>query len=178
MRKRTLSAGLVIAGVAAAVPAAGLAVTTQTTTPRIEILGGASFVPNRYIQDKMRFGKDVYALRAGSTIQIRSKTPQEPHTVSVVRKSDFPKTVKGLEACYKGGVCGKLEKAHGAPENGEGPPKFPLVNKGKTGLDTEGDSIVVAPGKGGSVKLSAAPGQTLYLLCAIHPWMQAKITVK
>lgn len=146
------------------------------------MLGGASFVTNRYIQDKMRFDKDVYAVKSGTTIQIASKTPEEPHTVSVVSKSDLPKSVRDFGKCFGGGICKQLEKDHGAPENREGPPKKPLVNKGAAGLDARGDSLAIAPGSGpgskGSVKLSASKGKTLYLLCVIHPWMQAKITVK
>ncbi|MDQ3849973.1 MAG: hypothetical protein M3296_05090 [Actinomycetota bacterium] len=180
MTKRTLSVAVVTVAVVGAVPAVGSAVTTTTTKPRIDILGGSSFVPNRYLQEKTRFNKDVYALRSGATIQIRNKTPQEPHTVSVVSKSDLPKTVKGFDTCFEKGICGRLGRAHGFPE-GEGPPTTPLVNSGAAGFDTKGDSIAIAPrGRGAtpSVKLSAKKGKTLYFMCIIHPWMQARISVK
>lgn len=176
MRKGTIGVALVTVAAVAAAPA--VAAVTTTTKPRIETLGGASFVKNRYIQDKMRFNKDVYQLKSGTKIQLASKTAEEPHTVSVVNKSDLPKSIRDFGKCFGGGICADLEKAHGAPKDGEGPPKFPVVNKGPGGLDRRGDSIVLAPGGKGSITLSAKKGSTLYLLCVIHPWMQAKITVK
>jgi len=177
MTKRTLGVALTTVAVVAAVPAVGAAVTTKTTTPKIQILGGTSFVANRYIKDKMRFNRDVYQLKSGAKIQITSKTPDEPHTVSVVNKSDIPKTAGGLGKCFEGGICGELFGAHGVPE-GDGPPTTPLVNKGAAGFDTKGDSIVIGPGQKTSVELTAKKGRNLYLLCAIHPWMQARISVK
>ncbi len=177
MKRRTLGVAAIAVATLTAAPAVSSAVTTSTSKPKIDILGGASFKANRYIQDRMRFNKDVYRLKSGTTIQIRSKTPGEPHTVSVVRRADYPKTVKGFETCFMKGPCGKLGEAHGFPE-GDGPPTTPLVNTGKAGFDRTGDSIVIAPNGKGSVKLTAAKGQTLQLLCIIHPWMQAKIVVK
>ncbi len=177
MTRRTLGVALATVAVLAAAPAVNAAVTT-TTKPKIDILGGASMVPNRFIQDKLRFDKDDYQIKSGTTIRIASKSPEEPHTLSVVRKSDFPKTVREFGKCFGGGACATVSKAHGFPEDGEGPPKEALVNKGAAGFDVNGDSIALGPGKGGSVKLSARAGKTLYLLCVIHPWMQAKITVK
>lgn len=177
MTKRTLGVALSTVAVLAAVPAVGIAVTTTTTKPTIQILGGASFEANRYIQDKLRFGKDVYQLKSGVKIKIDNKKSEEPHTISVVGKSDFPKTVAGFDKCFEGGICGKLGQAHGFPD-GEGPPTTPLVNVGQAGFNTKGDSIVVGPKDNGSIALSAKKGRSLYLLCVIHPWMQAKITVK
>lgn len=177
MNVRTLGVAVVATATMAATPAVSSAVTTSTSKPSIDILGGASFKANRYIRDEMRFSKDVYRLKSGTTIQIRSKTPDEPHTVSVVRRADFPKTVKGFETCFTEGACGKLGQAHGFPE-GDGPPTTPLVNAGKTGFDQRSDSIVIGPGDKGSVKLTATKGKTLHLLCIIHPWMQARIVVR
>ncbi len=180
-RGRTIAAVLVTAAAVAAVPAFGAAgPATRSAQPRINMLGGASFVPNRYIQDKLRFEKDVYSLKSGATIQLRSRTPGEPHTVSVVSRTDFPKTIAGFDKCFEGGICGQLAQAHGFPE-GDGPATTPLVNKGADGFDVRGDSIVIAPPRPGardSVKLTAKKGKTLYLLCVIHPWMQAKIVTR
>lgn len=179
MTKRTLGVALATVAVVAAVPAAGSAVTTKTTTPRIEILGGATIVVNRYVKDLARYNKDVYQVKSGATIQIRSKTPDEPHTVSVVGKSDLVKSLAGFDKCYEGGVCGSIYGSHGYPEGGDGPPgppATPLVNKGASGFNTKGDSVAL--GDKASFKLTATKGRTLYLMCVIHPQMQAKISVK
>lgn len=179
MRRRTLGLGVLAVAIVSAAPV-GAAVSTTTTLPKIDILGGSSFVKNRYIQEKTRFAKDVYALKSGSQIKIVSKTPGEGHTVSVVGLTDLPKTTKDFDKCYERGICGKLAGAHGFPE-GEGPPTTPLVNQGAPGFDKKGDSLAIgpaAPDNKGSVKLTAKKGTTLYLICIIHPWMQAKITVK
>ena len=180
MRKIMLGAALVSVAAVAAVPAFGAAVAKTSTKPTINILGGTSFVPNRYIQDQQRFAKDVYVLKSGAQIKISDKGTGEPHTVSVVNKSDLPKTMPAFGKCFAGGVCGQLTQAHGFPD-GEGPATTPLLNKGATGLDAKGDSIVTAPegpGRNATIKLSAKKGKSLYLLCVIHPWMQAKISVK
>jgi len=184
MSKRTLGTAAIVVAVASAVPAIGSAAgtsTTRTTSPKIDILGGDSFVPNRYVQDRLRFAKDVYVLKSGTQITITSKTPGPPHTLSVVRKSDFPKTARGLHSCFApGSICDKLFGAHGFPE-GEGPPATPLVNVGAKGFDKAGDSIVIgpeAPNNKATVKLTAKKGTALFFMCVLHPQMQAKIVVK
>lgn len=178
MTKRIGCVVLVTVAAAVAVPAVSSAVTTQTTKSTMKLLSGQSFVPNRFLKSRDRFEKDVYNLRSGTTIKITTDGP--PHLVSVVKKSDQPKTLKPLEICQfgGGGICSDIFAAHGFPP-GEGDPTTPLVNKGAAGFDTVGDSIYIPPGRGkGTVKLTAAKGKRLYLLCAIHPWMQAKIQTK
>lgn len=183
MRKRTLGIAALAVSTAAIVPSMGTASSTTatktTSTPRINALGGASFVANRYIQDKMRFDNDVYRLRSGSTIQIRTKAPGEPHTVSLVSPTNVPRTMGAIGKCFEGGICGRLGQAHEVPE-GEGPPGKPVVDVGKPGFDRAGDSVVFGPrtADGASVKLTASAGKTLSFICAIHPWMQAKIVVR
>lgn len=143
----------------------------------MKLLSGEAFVPNRFLKSRDRFEKDVYDLKSGTTIKITTDGP--PHVVSVVKKSDQPKTLKALGMCQSGeGICGDIFAAHGFPP-GEGDPTTPLVNKGAAGFDAVGDSIYIPPGNGkGTVKLTATKGARLYLLCAIHPWMQAKIQTK
>lgn len=183
MRRRTLAFAAVAVAAAATTPSMGSASSTTatktTSTPRINVLGGASFVANRYIQDKMRFDNDVYRLRSGSTIRIRTRAPGEPHTVSLVSAANVPKTMRAIERCFEGGICGRLGQAHEVPE-GEGPPGKPLVDVGRPGFDRAGDSVVFGPRStdGASVRLTASRGKTLNLICAIHPWMQAKIVVR
>jgi hypothetical protein len=180
MNGRTLAAGLAAAtALLAATPAVAAAAsgTKITTKPSIKMLSGFSFVPNRYTQDKTRFDKDVYSLKSGVTIQIINTSDDEPHTLSIVSRSQVPKTPRALGGCFEGGVCGVLAQAHGFPE-GDGPPAVPVVNKGADGLDTPGDSAVFNPKQRRSLKLTAKKGTTLNFICIIHPWMQAKITVR
>jgi plastocyanin len=57
--------------------------------------------------------------------------------------------------------------------------KTTVANRGKPGLNTIGDALVLEH-KGSKVSaiVSAKPGTTLYYFCAIHFWMQGKIIVK
>jgi hypothetical protein len=78
------------------------------------------------------------------------------------------------------------------PNNQEAPPAVPIVDNGAPlaagatlsvdtmGDDkTAGDSAFIAPGqKSFSFKVTAKKGSKLFFFCAIHPWMQGKITVK
>jgi plastocyanin len=178
MRNRKLAGVALATTIAiAAVPAVGSAAQTKTTKARIDILDGSSFVANRYFKDRMRFNKDVYEVKSGTTIRFVSKTPDEPHTISIVKKSDLPKTVAAAGKCFSTGICAALAAAHGFPE-GDGPPTTPVVNEGAAGYDVPGDSTVVDPGGKGNFKVTAKKGKTLYFMCIIHPQMQAQIKVK
>jgi hypothetical protein len=51
-----------------------------------------------------------------------------------------------------------------------------VPNAGKPGLNEPGDSPGLFPSKTGkyapmSIKVTAAPGTTLYFMCAVHPWV-------
>ncbi|MDQ3678664.1 MAG: hypothetical protein M3401_18005 [Actinomycetota bacterium] len=176
MRKRTLGVALTSMAVAgAAIPTVADSASAPSK-PKIKVLGGTSFVPNRYVKDKMRFNKDVYPVKSGSTVTLTDES-EDIHTLSIVRRSDLPKTVSGFDKCFESGICGQLFGAHGFPE-GEGPPTTPLVNKGKAGLNTRGDSVVLAPSDKATFKVTAAKGRSLLFMCIIHPWMQAKFSVK
>lgn len=140
-------------------------------------------VPNRYIQDGMRFDKDVYRVKSGGKLKTVLTHPQEgPHTVSLVRKRDLPKTANEAFNCK---VCEALGKAHGADPNSDAPPEFPFVENGKgqktpSDFDRPGDSGVTGPRKGNSftVDVTAKAGTTRYILCLLHPWMQARLKVE
>ena len=82
-------------------------------------------------------------------------------------------------------VCNELAKAHGADPNSDKPPKFEFLENGegqKTPPTSTSPATPASPGegkKGDSFELTvtAAPGTTLYFMCIIHPWMQAKLDV-
>jgi hypothetical protein len=132
--------------------------------------------PNRFFKEGCRWAKDIYAVRSGGKLTIRDKSG-EPHTLSVVKKSDLPRNIRQVGKCFEGGVCGQLAGAHGFPE-GEGPPANPVVNVGAAGLDAPGDSVVVGPKQTVKVDVSAKKGTKLFFMCILHPQMQARLNVK
>jgi hypothetical protein len=145
---------------------------TQTT------IGGIKFEPNGAISDTQRFKKDVVSIRKGGTLTLVDKTRQ-PHSFSLVKKSQVPKRAAAVDACFAKGPCGKLAVEHGAvnPETGEEQePTTPLVNAGRAGFNQPGDSVLIPPG--GRVKVKITSAQPLYYICAIHPWMLGAVNGK
>jgi len=127
--------------------------------------------------DTMHFKKDVLRIKKGGSITLVDKT-KAPHSFSIVKKRQVPASARGVDACFSKGACGKLAVEHGAinPDTGEEQdPTTPLVNAGKAGFNQPGDSVLIPPG--GKAKVKVTGGQTLYFICAIHPWMQGKIDV-
>ena len=121
MTNRKLVAGaaalaLVTAGGVAAVSASGDANAAATDTAVVKQKWSLEMKPNRYVQDNMRFNKDVYRVNEGGTLKVVNTQPEEgPHTVSLVKKKDLPKTVD--EAFNNCKVCNKFFEAHGADPN-------------------------------------------------------------
>jgi len=131
---------------------------------------------NRYFKEGCRYAKDSYKFRSGTTVTIDNRT-DEPHTFSLVKKSQAPRTLKQAEKCFGAGACSSLAQAHGFPE-GEGPPANPVVNVGGTGFDSPGDSVFFDPKSKTNIQVTAKKGKTLYFMCIIHPQMQASIKVR
>ena len=85
-------------------------------------------VPNRYIQDGLRWDKDVYKVASGGTIHVVNMAADEgPHTFTVVVKKDEPRNGLQVVSCK---ICLTLAKAHGANPNSNAPPKFPFLENG------------------------------------------------
>ena len=183
MKRRRIAAGAVALGVAACVTGVAFAATAPSKVT-IKESQTIKFKANRYIQDGLRWDKDVYTIKSGGTLHIvNNKASEGPHTFSVVKKSDLPRTAAQANKCK---ICEKLGAAHGADPNSNGPPKFQYLENG-TGQDTPpnvdrpGDSGVTGSGKPGEsidLKVTAKPGTTLYFMCLIHPWMQGKVVVR
>jgi plastocyanin len=168
-----VAAVALILAAAVAVPAFAGSLPSQVTQ---KIINRTKFVPNRYIQEGLRFKLDRINIRKGGTVTLVD-TSKEEHTFSLVKKSQVPGTIRQLEACFSPqGVCGKIGVRHGAinPDTGEEQePTTPLVDVGKAGFNQPGDSVIVPGGKRVKVKVTSA--QALYYICAIHPWMQGAI---
>ena len=143
--------------------------------------------------DMARDGKELFfegakTVQAGATLKIKNLTnPKQvgPHTFSLVRKQERPKTRNQIKACAKKlkGICGAIVKWHDVNvqtgEIGENP-----VEVGKNGWNLEGNlkrkgDSWVAERKNESFKreVTAKPGTTLHFICAVHPEMQGKIKV-
>jgi hypothetical protein len=137
--------------------------------------------PNRYVQDGLRWNKDVYTVRRGGILHLKFNVQTEgPHTFTVVRKRDLPTTPKAVLNCK---ICNKLAAAHGADPNSDQPPKFVYLENGvgqntPPKVDRPGDSAGIGFGPAPiNLKVTAKRGTTLHFLCLIHPWMQAEVKV-
>jgi len=138
-------------------------------------------------------GKDLFfegpeTVAAGSVLKIKNTTdPAEvgPHTFTLAKEKVLPTDPKDIKACEKKlkGICGAVVKWHHVDlqtgEIGVNP-----VEAGGKGWDKEGSLKV----KGDSwasdkdrqtfkQKVTAEPGTVLHYFCAVHPFMQGKITV-
>ena len=176
------AAGYAVLAVVAGVAIAGHGAASSATTikavsipPQIKI--------NRFVQDTLRWNKDVYKVPSGGSLHIVNVAADEgPHTFTVVAQKDLPKTAPQLFNCQ---ICNKLAKAHGADPHSNAPPKFPFLENGvgqatAPSVDKPGDSGVTGKGKKGEsidLKVTAPAGTKLYFMCLIHPWMQAEVDV-
>lgn len=172
-------------GLCLAVGVSGVAVAANTSAvPKsitIKQKGGAKMVPNRYVQDMLRWDKDVYKVKSGGTVTVVNTVPEGPHTFTVVNRKDLPKTLN----CK---ICNTLAAAHGADPNSDAPPKYMYLENGSGRdpdvpplLDRPGDSGVTGSGQKGekiTFTVGAKKGTQLYFMCLIHPWMQAKLQVQ
>ncbi len=184
MIQRKLLAGMTTVGLVAG--GSAVAAAAPSTAPNHTTINAVTSLKvkiNRYIQDGTRWQDDVYTVRSGGTITIVNRAASDgPHTFSVVRRNDLPRTGGQINNCK---ICLTLAKEHGANPHVQAPPKFLFVENG-TGsttppnVDRPGDSAFVAPTPNAKVKLkvTAKPGTTLYFMCIIHPWMQAKLIVR
>jgi plastocyanin len=182
MKNRRLVAG--VAGLCLVVGVSGVAVAAAPSSTTVKETQTLKLVPNRYIQDGLRFNKDVYKVKSGGKVNfVFSVTSEGPHTLTIVNKKDLPKTAKAAFNCK---ICNKLGQAHGADPNSDAPPKFQFLENGVgengtvPNLDRPGDSGVFMTNKKGekiSFKVTAKKGKDLYFMCLIHPWMQGEIEV-
>jgi plastocyanin len=181
---------LAVAAIAAVgLPALALAPAAGAAVPKnqIRIVGGVVVKPGKFVKDNQRFKKRDTTVKSGATVKLvnRAKT-EEPHTITFVEKRFLPEE-------FESGLEEQLLAAHQVdPNNEEAPPGVLVVDNGAAvpdggtlNVDTMfsktvmGDSAFIAPGqKSFSFKVTADAGSRLFYFCAIHPWMQGKITVK
>jgi plastocyanin len=144
---------------------------------------GIIFKPNQLIAAVFRFTPERTTVTTGQRIRFvdADQDNNEPHTVTIVDQADLLTSFAEGDACFaETAPCGQALAAHD-PDGDQQPPFNLVVNKGRPGLDRPGDSLLFGGGLDNqsiSARVTAAPGTTLYYLCALHPWMQGRITVR
>jgi len=185
MKSRMIVLGvllLALAAVATTTAVAGNGKRSSVTTVKA-VTSLPKVVINKYIQDNVRWDKNVYTVPSGGTIHVVNMAADEgPHTFTIVAKKDAPKTGLQVVNCR---ICNLLGKAHGADPNSDAPPKFQYLENGvgqatPPTVDRPGDSGVTGKGKKGefiNLTVGAPAGTKLWMICLIHPWMQAEVDV-
>ena len=143
----------------------------RTVTAR----GSDSFVPNVKVMATFRFSPGHITIGSGENLTFTNGTT-DPHTLSIVSKSDLPTDINGVFNCgAPGTVCDEIfSQVPGGP-----PSSSQFFNvAGGPGIDSRLDTMFVLPGDSASAPVSAPSGTTLYFMCAIHAWMQGQIDVK
>jgi plastocyanin len=175
----TATLGMAAGGVASAGAAA--------KKNEIQIVGGVTVKPGKFVKDDQRFKPLNAVVKSGATVTLRNKAKSpDPHTISFIEKRFLPKQ-------FETPAMGPLMAAHQVDEsNPDAPPGALVIDNGTPlaegatlevdtmGTDKQaGDSAFIAPGqKTFSFKVTAKKGAKLSYFCAVHPWMQGKITVK
>jgi hypothetical protein len=176
---RALALAVPVAAIISVVLAPGLAgaavtPTGVTDTIHIEIVKGAL----KFVAPK--------TVTQGDELEIVNETnPKQvgPHTFSLVTKGSQPKTQSARKNCFTPKhICLSIAKWHGFNKDEEvtinpaeaGPEGWSTMGS----LSKKGDSWFTGEKAGASFsqQVTAAP-QTIYFMCAIHPWMQGKVTV-
>src|SRR5436190_14643639 len=96
MKKRKLVAGATGLCLVLGVSGVAVAANTAAVPKSITIKQKQTFkvVPNRYIQDGLRWDKDVYKVKSGGTITVvNTQADEGPHTMSIAKKKDLPKSL-------------------------------------------------------------------------------------
>ena len=172
-RRKLLAAGL---GATAAVSIAVGGAFAATSAPKVDhlvIRSGTHVKPGYWIRDDLRYTPFASSVRSGGTISIKGASgafSEGPHTFSLVRKSQLPTS---LAEAFNCDACNQALDAH----FGTGGPPVTRVNVGQPGLDQPSDSLLLLDGERIGAAISAPSGTNLYYLCAIHPWMQGKLSV-
>jgi hypothetical protein len=157
---------------------AGPAMGAVPEDAKMKIVGGLTLVPGHHVKDDQRFKKRKNKkVQSGGSLTITNKAgTEDPHTFSIVNKSDRPDAPSEVFNCD---ACNAFFAAHDA--DGDGNPEQPTVNAGLEGFNEPGDSQLIGPPNTPdgvvTIPITAAPGTKLWFLCAVHPWMQGNLKV-
>jgi plastocyanin len=179
LRKHLVLAVAAVASLLAAfAPAAANAETPAT--------GNTAVVHIEEVKGALKFVAPATVTQGDQLEVVNETDPHKvgPHTFSLVTKGSIPKTPSARKSCFTPKhICLSISIWHGFNPKTEkisinpaeaGPPGW--STPGST--TKKGDSWFTGEKKGSSFsqQVTAAP-QTLYFMCAIHPWMHGQITV-
>ena len=150
-------------------------VESGTGAKTVRIVTNFAFIPGGTLVENFFYDPStVSAMRGQRVFWTNNNEYGVPHTVTIVRAADVPKTLDQAIACFNpGGVCDAALTAHFP--NGQLQPR---VNVGRPWFDQPGDSLWYNPGDRRGANITAPSGTTLNYICALHPWMQGKIIVQ
>lgn len=136
--------------------------------------------PNKLLINNLQWTPGTITMHSGQSFKLiyGSDKSGEPHVLAIASKKDLPKS-PNLSPHNKV-VQLIAPKLLINPANPAAGFKAYKANRGRDGLNVEGDALVILPGgphKTATWFVSAKPGVTLYYFCAVHPWMQGKIKV-
>jgi plastocyanin len=168
------AAAIISALIAPGLAGAAVTPTGVTDTIHIEIVKGAL----KFVAPK--------TVTQGDELEIVNETnPKQvgPHTFSLVTKGSLPKTGPARKNCFTPKhICLSVAKWQGFNAKEEvtinpseaGPAGWSTMGS----LTRKGDSWFTGLKKGSTFTqpVTASTG-TLYFMCAVHPWMQGKVTV-
>jgi plastocyanin len=171
-RKTHHRAGLAL--VTAAV-LAGMGAAAADAAKTVRTVGGPEFQPNQYIRDTLRFAPGAITVRPNERVTwVDADRAPEPHTVTVVSRRNLPDRIEELFECR---ACALANQHLEDPNDPNSDVARVRVDVGRAGMNTEGDSLFLAPGGRISGRITAGVGSTVRYFCAIHPWMQGSIRV-
>ena len=183
MHRRRKLLVLPVTALAVAGVAVGSAMAAGSGAPKVDhikAVGGAQVKPGFFIKDLLRYTPYKSSVKSGGTISVtgtKSGFGEGPHSFSLVKKSQLPKTAAQVNNCK---VCGKIAQEHGIDPNNPNSQPTVLSVDGGDGFNKPGDSAVIDGQQIKSLKLhvTAKKGTTLYFMCGFHPWMQGSVKVK
>ena len=128
---------------------------------------------NRNIRLTFRFAPSHVEVERGDRVTfVNAARLQEPHTITIARKSELPTSIEEVLSCGAPGTACAPASDHDRHNL-----KLEDDDDGERGLDGVGDSLFQRTNRSISRRVTASSGTRLHYVCAIHPWMQGHIKV-
>jgi plastocyanin len=163
----------------ATIPAGAASGGEELTT--IRAVGRFNVEINEALNIAFRFAPQAVTVASGDEIRFSNRTFDEPHTLTIAKKSELPTNVRQVFNCGGPGTACEPARGH-VDENFNPIPGKEVLNAGPAGLNQKGDSLFVHPrgerGQRITAVVSAPNGTNLPYVCAVHPWMQGVIRVR
>jgi hypothetical protein len=173
---RAIALAAPLAAIVLAPGLAGAAVTPTGVTDTIHI---------ELTKGKLKFVAPGSVTQGDQLEIVNDTNPKQvgPHSFSLVTKGSLPKTGQARKSCFTPKhICLSIAKWHGFNPKTEKISIDP-VEAGPEGWSTmgstskKGDSWFTEKKGDSLTQLVSSQPQTLYFMCAVHPWMQGKINV-